>query len=209
MTRFFAASTLALVMAMFSLESARANVLTFDDLAGDESTVPDGYGGLDWNSQSAVGSFDAAHYGYQNTGYGAGTVSGSNVIFNYGGASPVGITSVNGGKFNYVGAYFTAAWQNETVSFTGLLNGAAVEQSGTYNITTTSALFIELDWRGINELVISNTGYQWAMDNFTLSENLAIDSSNISFVPEPNSMAMLSVGLFGFSLAPRRQARKI
>jgi hypothetical protein len=158
MKRILLASATALNIAALVFQPAQATVLTFDDLAGDESSVPDGYGGFNWNNQSTVGSFNAVHYSYQNTGYGYGTVSGGNVIFNWGGQSPVGITLAKAGTFTYTGAFFTAAWDNETVSFAGLLDGVVVDTSRSYTITTSAPQFIELDWTGINGLTISNTG---------------------------------------------------
>jgi hypothetical protein len=196
MRRLLLASVVALTFASLVPQLAHATVVTFDDLAGDASSVPDGYGGFDWNNLTTVGSVNAVNFGYQNTGYGAGTVSGSNVIFNWNGASPVGITLATAGTFTYVGAFFTGAWENETVSFTGLLNGAVVDTSAAYTITTAAARFIELDWTGINELIIANTGMQWAMDNFTFSA---------SPVPEPAGMTLFSLALCGLGLLRRRR----
>jgi hypothetical protein len=197
MKRILLASAVALTFTALVPQLAHATVVTFDDLAGDASSVPDGYGGFDWNNLTTVGSLNAVNFGYQNTGYGSGTVSGSNVIFNWNGGSPVGITLATAGTFTYIGAFFTGAWESETVSFTGLLNGAVVDTSAAYTITTAAAQFIELDWTGINELIIANTGMQWAMDNFTFSA---------SPVPEPASMTLLSVALCGWGLLRRRRA---
>jgi PEP-CTERM motif len=196
MRRLLLASAVALTFAAVVPQPAHATVVTFDDLAGNASSVPDGYGGFDWNNLTTVGSLNAVNSGYQSTGYGAGTVSGSNVIFNWGGTSPVGITLATAATFTYIGAFFTGAWESETVSFTGLLNGAVVDTSSAYAITTSGPQFIELDWTGINELIIANTGMQWAMDNFTFSA---------SPVPEPASMTLLSLALGGLGLLRRRR----
>jgi hypothetical protein len=192
MKRILLASAVALTFAALVPQLAHATVVTFDDLAGNASSVPDGYGGFDWNNLTTVGSLNAVNLGYQNSGYGSGTVSGSNVIFNYGGASPVGITLATAGTFTYIGAFFTGAWESETVSFTGLLNGAVVDTSAAYTITTSGAQFIGLDWTGI-----ANTGMQWAMDNFTFSA---------SPVPGPATMTLLSLALCGLGLIGRRRA---
>jgi hypothetical protein len=197
MKQLLLASTAALIIAAFGFQPARATVLTFDDLLGNENPVPNGYGGFNWNNQTTVGSFDPTAYGYQNTGYNCGTVSGRNVIFNYGGASPVEIALATTGTFTYIGAFFTAAWGAETLSFTGLRNGVVVDRSGNYNINTTSPQFIDLDWTGIDELIISNTGQQWAMDNFTFTATP---------VPEPATMALLGAGILGVGLLRRRVA---
>ena len=196
MKRLLLTSAAALNITALVNQSAQATVLTFDDLSGYESSVPDGYGGFNWNNQTTVASFDAADYGFQNTGYNLGAVSGSNVIFNWGGVSPVDITLARAGTFTYTGAFFTAAWTGETVSFIGLLNGVVVDTSGSYAINTSAPRFVELDWTGINELIIANTGQQWAMDNFTFSAGP---------VPEPASLALLTSGLFGLGLLRRRR----
>jgi hypothetical protein len=82
MRQFILTSAAALIFSTFGLQSARATVLTFDDLPGNENSVPNGYGGFNWNNQTTVGSFDPAAYGFQNTGYDYGTVSRSNMFFN-------------------------------------------------------------------------------------------------------------------------------
>jgi PEP-CTERM motif len=191
------ASVAVLTIVAFGFQQAQATILTFDDLAGNTSAVPNGYGGFNWNNQTTVGSLDSQTGTYQNTGYGAGTVSGTNVIYNWGGSSPVEITLAGAGTFTYNGAYFTAAWVNETVSFTGLLNGVVLDTSGAYAINTSTPEFIALNWSGINELIISNTGAQWAMDNFTFNA--------ATKVPEPVSMALLGVGMIGTGVMVRRR----
>src|SRR4051812_25545453 len=142
-------ATLALGTAIASYAApAYATVLTFDDLPGPGSAVPNGYGGFNWNNQATVGSLNTR--GYSKNSYSYATVSPVNVIYNWYGSSPVDIKSTNGSAFTYNGAYFTSAWSAQNVSFTGLLNGTVVDTSGSYAINTTSPLWIELDWSGIN-----------------------------------------------------------
>ena len=49
---------------------ASAGVISFDDLAGDESPIAAGYGGFDWDN---IGVVDAD--AYPGSGYAAGAVS--------------------------------------------------------------------------------------------------------------------------------------
>jgi hypothetical protein len=82
MRQFLLTSAAALIIGAFCFQTARATVLTFDDLPANENPVQSGYGGFDWYNQTTVGSFDPAAYGFQNTGYDYGTVSRSNMFFN-------------------------------------------------------------------------------------------------------------------------------
>jgi hypothetical protein len=83
------------------------------------------------------------------------------------------------------------------VTFDDLANGAIVDISAANTITVAAAQFIELGWSGRNELIIANTGMQWAVDNFTFSA---------SPVLEPAGMTLLSLVLCGLGLFRCRRA---
>lgn len=156
--------------------AASADVINFDDLAGDETVaIGNGYQGFDWDNAGAIGA-DA----YPGSGYDAGVVSAGNVAFNRDGGT---LAIMRAGGFKFVGAYFTSAWLEQELAFEGYAGGQLlVSSSVSYLIDTTTPRWIELGWSGIDMLVIYNSsGTQWAMDDFT--------------VPEPASL-----GLFGACL---------
>jgi len=99
--------TICVVVAtMFTigLPLANADVLTFDDIITGVTigTVPNGYGGFNWNQLKVI------HKNYwPDSGYNRGTVSGE-----YAAWSHIAATVSDSGTFNFVGAYFTSAWEN-------------------------------------------------------------------------------------------------
>ena len=98
---------LALLVLGATVGNASATLLTFDALSSGGPldtvfpTVPNGYGGLNWNGFSvANGKQFSPSYGYYN-----GVVSPNNVAFNpYG--DPASI-SISAGTFRFFSAYLT------------------------------------------------------------------------------------------------------
>lgn len=167
---------------------AHAGVIHFDDLSGDETLPIDaGYAGFDWDSMGTVRA-DA----YPGSGFEAGAVSPSNVAYNrYG--MPATISKADGNAWEFSGAYFTSAWVEQEISFEGRRGGRLLFASGAYTLDTSAPRWIQLDWAGIDTLVVYNSSpTQWAMDEFT--------------VPEPGSLALMGVSLAGL-MAARRRAR--
>jgi hypothetical protein len=166
---------------------ANAAVVHFDDLSGDETQLIDaGYAGFDWDNMGTVRA-DA----YPGSGFEAGTVSPSNTAFNRYGATAT-ISTASGNAFEYTGAYFTSAWIEQEISFEGWRNGQLRFASDAYSLDTTTPRWIQLDWAGIDTLVVYNSSpTQWAMDEFT--------------VPEPGSLALMGTSLAGLMFARRRK----
>src|SRR5262245_26275513 len=77
--------------------SAAPTVITFEDLPGDQSPVPDGYYGFNWDG---INVLDGSELTYDNTGYDVGSVSGVKVAFNAGG-NVANTLSISGDPFNF------------------------------------------------------------------------------------------------------------
>jgi len=102
------------------------------------------------------------------------------------------IAKADGNAWEYTGAYFTSAWVEQEISFEGWRNGQLLFASGAYTLETTAPRWIQLDWAGIDTLVVYNSSpTAWAMDEFT--------------VPEPGSLALMGTSLLGLMAARRRE----
>ncbi|KQV90215.1 hypothetical protein ASD15_23095 [Massilia sp. Root351] len=171
--------------------TASAGVISFDDLSGDfTEAIAAGYQGLVWENMGAIRS-DA----FPGSGYEAGTVSQANAAYNRDGGT-VAISKAGAGTFDFAGAFFTSAWFEQELAFEGYLNGQLLHATATsFVIDTVTPLWVQLNWGGIDTLVIYNSsGTQWAMDDMA--------------VPEPPSLALFGAAAMGLVLARRRSRRQ-
>ena len=170
--------------------TAHAGVINFDDLSGDfTEAIAAGYQGLNWDNMGSIRS-DA----FPGSGYEAGALSQANTAYNRDGGT-VTISRAGPGTFDFVGAFFTSAWFEQELAFEGYQNGQLLHSTvASFVIDTTTPLWVQLNWAGIDTLVIFNSsGSQWAMDDMV--------------VPEPPSPALFSVAAMGLMLARRRPRR--
>lgn len=178
---------------------ASAAVIDFDDLSGNPfDAIADGYQGFNWTTLGSSSNSE-----FPGSGYEAGVVSGSNAAFNFF-ASDVSISLASEGSFDFIGAFFTAAWFGgyfHEISFEGWLDGVLVYSlDSAIALANDSPTWIQLDWSGIDQLnIYSNlAGWDhWAMDDFTVTVNAAS-------VPESSGLVLMLMGLIGVSLLRRR-----
>lgn len=181
---------------------ANAAVIDFEDIAPNPYLpAPDGYHGFNWASGFGDiyvlnGPAVAPGSGYDN-----GSVSGAYVAYNAGGASPSNIDLAGAGTFDFNGAYFTAAWFNQVISFQGFNNSVLMYTSAPYAINTATPIWIGFNWTGIDRLTISSSQDWWVMDDFTYN------TQNIPATPEPSTLLLLASGLGGFAFVRRFRKR--
>ena len=178
---------------------ASAAVINFDDLSGNPAeTITDGYQGFNWTTLGSINSSE-----YPGSGFEAGVVSGNNSAYNMYGLD-ANVSLATGGSFDFIGAFFTAAWVGDyyhEISFEGWLDGVLVYSvDSAIALANDSPTWIQLDWRGIDQLTIYSNlaGWdQWVMDDFTVTINAAN-------VPESSGLMLMLMGLIGVSILRRR-----
>lgn len=206
MSKRFITALFASALTLGAASAAQATVLTFDELGGSTTPIPNGYGGLGWSNMNYL---DAA--GYQSTpnGYLYGMVSANNVAYNAYGNMAV----TSGSLFDFNGAYFTGAWNNGlNINLLGY-NNSVLLYNQTIVVSSNAPTWFQLDYMGINELRFisyggvwagySGSGYQFAMDNFTFNE-----PQQPVATPEPGTIALVGAGLVGLGYWRRRASKK-
>jgi hypothetical protein len=174
--------------------SAEAAVLDFED-AADLSGPTFIYGGFKWNSISIAAGSD-----YPGSGYDIGSVSGDIVAVLYNNNSDISLVSDYGGTFDFIGASFTSAWQDQEVTLHGIANGNAIYSLTSQQIYTDTPTWIELNWTGIERLVVTRPiNTQIALDDFTYA------NVNINEVPIPAAVWLFGSALGGLGWMRRRK----
>jgi hypothetical protein len=203
---------LAFLLPVAASGSALADLLTFDDLQppNDQgSPLPTIYHGLKWGNFFFVDS-SLREKEEPGTGYKHGTISPNNVALN-GFGNPASFTSVGGTAFILDSFYLTGAFNNDLdVTVTASRLGVVLDTT-TLIVSTTGPTLETLNWTGIDTLQFSSSGgtphngvfqgTQFALDNLT------IDESAPSPVPEPQTLVLVGSGALAVLGAARRRLR--
>ncbi len=201
---------------------AAPTVLTFEGISTDPiADIPDGYGGLVWHdvggpTDNPFRIIDGATAFPAGSGYENGTVSPDYVAFN---PSFAAATVRDFERFDFTGAYITAAWtEGLEVTVLGRRGGLLVA-SQTVVVDAFAPVvptdFVTFNFLDIDRLEFTsacpvttcstvdvgtpNSGLQFAMDNFTFE---------VSSAPEPQLPLLLALGgvaLAGSRLRARRR----
>jgi len=205
---------LTLCLALMMIGTANAEVITFDDFTinGPEDNAPwSGYGFNWYNGGVATAT--------QPSGYMNAAISGPNYFHSRWNPQTnflVTITRSDMGNFDFNSAYFTAAWYNGLgLEMIGYRDGSEVRRSFAMLDTNVSQL-LTVDFMDIDVLTLNTFGdnaspaffpvvgtrHNFAMDNFSFSaENGDVPPS----VPEPSTIAFMSIGLLGMFAWRRRK----
>jgi subtilase family serine protease len=168
--------------------TAPSTTITFDDLStptvsGEFHTgsIPSGYDGLNWSNFYVVNGVLAT-----NTGYHAGVVSPSNVVYNGAGTAAY---IYNNSPFDFISAYLTGAWNDNLLVQVLGYAGSSLIYSNIYILSAINPTLINFNYLGVNEVYFASFGgtahtnyttspsYQFAMDNMTVTTNLAVETS--------------------------------
>ncbi|MES2182571.1 MAG: PEP-CTERM sorting domain-containing protein [Pseudomonadota bacterium] len=177
--------------------SANAAVLNFDDI---------NLNGSNYTTLSSLGQSNYANFNWDSVWF-----AGNTTVNNYGNASHSGtqylsngsnvnnLSIGNGMLFNFDGAWFAspthsnpAEWIN--ISAYDSLNNL-IGTTGNVAITSNMS-WVQAGFTNVSSLNITRGDGWFTMDDFTY---------NTASVPEPATLALFALGLFGFAAARRRK----
>jgi uncharacterized repeat protein (TIGR01451 family) len=134
----------------FSGAFGPVQLLTFDDLPDSNFPVPAGYGSLTWSNFNYLSGPD-----WPASGYSAGTVSLSNVVYNpYG--TPASI--ISSAQFHFVSAYLTAAWRDNLLVEAKGYVGATLTYDTIHTLSATAPTLINFNYLGVTRVDFISSG---------------------------------------------------
>jgi hypothetical protein len=188
------------VLSLSVLARAQPITLGFDDIItatgpGSITTLPVLYNGL-----NSYNFYVAASDAFPGSTFSSGVVSGNYAAFDGYGGTAAQLSSST--PFTLLSADLTSVWDaTDTVEVQGYLAGNPVFDT-TVNLTSAAPVsptdFTPIDATPIDTLDFTITGDP---DN----DNFAVDNLSVSYVPEPASLGLLSLG--GLRLLRRRPRR--
>jgi hypothetical protein len=166
-----------------------SNLLDFEDISTITTgafPIPNPYGGLLlWSNCRAI---DGAHFIDNPSGYGAGVVSGANVVLN-GFGTPLIIT--NDVPFGFLSGYFTSAFNDNLKLQVVGYNGSTMLYSNIFVLSPTNSTKLNLNYVNVTRIIfnsfggthhngynIHDIGTEFALDNAVITTNFNSVSIN-------------------------------
>lgn len=190
----FAGTVSALAISTTANASPVVVTVTFDDLVG-QGIVPDGYGGINWDSNFEYYGFQQDPYNPQSApnrvygSYAKWDVAPSSVPFYF--ASPV----------IFEGAYFSGLDFSVPVSFS-LFKGGILQATSASLTPSSIPTFLSSGFAGLVDEVRVN----W-YNGFAVMDDVTYRTSS---VPEPATLiGLLGLGAFGVAKLKRNQKQQV
>lgn len=162
-----------------------ASVITFNNLPGNGTAIPNGYAGLNWNNFYDMNLLTPVNGG----AYNGGVPAMSSYAFNKAGAVA---TFGSTGTFTFTSAWLGTEWANHLgLEVLGLLDGKIVDR--TILVLNAGAPTLQsFNWSGIDEVKFSPLGTATSKGTLQFEmSSLVINTST----PEPASLLLLMSGL--------------
>ena len=204
----FAKIVFASLFSFAAYANAADTVMTFEDIYPGVETadlLPANYGGFFWSGSARFVTSQLV----PGTGFASGTI-GDVSLFNDAGND----LSINRDvAFNFLGAYVTAAWNNnEQVTVSGSRNGVQTFSS-VIETSTTGPTYFNFNYTNIDTLVFHAQGGVNAElggeGDHIVIDNLRYSPVPPPAVPEPSSWALLFLGLGAIAFAKKRASKRI
>ncbi|MFC7420712.1 PEP-CTERM sorting domain-containing protein [Iodobacter arcticus] len=182
----FALNVLFLFSATFS-PTVSAQLINFDALGQDSAAINNGYAGFNWsNFTSMNGTF------VPNSGFERGVVSGPNIAYNQDGLAASFSRET---AFTLRDMYVTKGLTAGITHFEGYIGNTLTFSRSVFS-STAAPSHIVFDWVGITKLkFFGEPG----------TSETVIDNIHVAAVPEPETYALMGLGLLAVIVAKRRK----